>query len=341
MATPKVVLHDHLDGGLRIETILELTDAVGYRGLPTDDPAGLAQWFDQGRSLSLERYLEAFVHTVAVMQTPEAVARVAYEAGVDLAADGVIYAESRFAPTLLTEGTMSRQGALAAALEGFTRAEQETGITLRLIADAMRNFDDSLESARDAIACRILGVVGFDLAGPEKGFPPDDHLPACRAIREANLGLTLHAGEADGPHSIWAALQRCGAHRIGHGVQIIDDCDVRDGEIVGLGQVAQYVLNHQIHLEVAPTSNLHTRGWKASDHPIGMLYRAGYNVGINTDNRLMSRVSMSDEFDLVQQHHEFDRSDLHVVTRNAMLAAFCDWDTKQRLLAEIDAAYTA
>ncbi len=340
MQLPKVLLHDHLDGGLRVETVLELADAVGYRDLPADNPEALAAWFDQGRSGSLERYLEAFAHTVAVMQTPEAVERVAYEAGVDLAADGVLYAESRFAPTLLTEGEMTRVDAMRAALDGFRRASTETGIELRLIADAMRNFDDSLESAIDAIACAPDGVVAFDLAGPEKGFPPDDHLPACRAIREANLGLTLHAGEADGPHSMWAALQRCGAHRIGHGIHIVDDCEIRDGEIVKLGPVARYVRDFQVHLEVAPTSNLHTAGWTPEAHPIGMLHRAGFNVGINTDNRLMSRVEMSDEFELVQRYHGFTVADLHALTRQAMEAAFCDLDTKQRLLAQVDAAYS-
>jgi len=341
MDRPKVLLHDHLDGGLRVETILDLADQHGYKGLPASDPPGLAAWFDQGMSGSLERYLEAFAHTVGVMQTPDAVERVAYETAIDLAADGVIYAESRFAPTLLTAGEMDRRAAIEAALAGFRRAESEAGITMRLIVDAMRNLDDSLETARDAICFAGDGVVALDLAGPEAGFPPDDHVAACRLIREANLGLTIHAGEGDGPHSMWAALQRCGAHRIGHGVAIIEDCKVEDGDIVRLGPLAKYLRDYQVHLEVAPTSNLHTKGWSPAEHPIGALYRAGFNVGLNTDNRLMSRVTMTDEFDLAKQHHGFSEGDLHAVTRNAMEAAFCNWDTKRRLLAVIDNAYEA
>ena len=334
---PKVVLHDHLDGGLRVETILAL--AANYGGLPETEAGALARWFDQGTSGSLERYLEAFVHTVAVMQTPEALERVAYEAGEDLAGDGVVYAELRFAPTLLTEGPMTRHDAIEAALAGFARAEREHDIVIRLIVDAMRNFDDSLASAQAAVDFADRGVVGFDLAGPEAGFPPDDHLVACRYVREANLSLTIHAGEADGPHSMWSAMQRCGAQRLGHGIAIVEDCTIEDGAIVGFGPVASVVRDHQIHLEVAPTSNLHTHNWLPDEHPIGLMHRAGFNVGVNTDNRLMSRVDMSAEFDLLRTHHGFERPDLHAVTRRAMLAAFCDWDTKLRLVGRIDAAY--
>ena len=342
---PSVLLHEHLDGGLRVETILELADEVGYRGLPTEDPSDLTAWFDQGTAGSLERYLEAFTHTVAVMQTPAAVERVAYESGADLAADGVIYAESRFAPSLLTRDGMSRTDALAAALAGFARAEHDTGITLRLIVDAMRNFDDSLETAIETIEMRHPGIVGFDLAGPERGYPPDHHLAACRAIREANLALTIHAGEADGPHSIWSAIQRCGAMRIGHGITIIEDCTVADDaagpQITQLGPVAAFVRDHQIHLEIAPTSNLHTTDITAEAHPIGLLHRAGFNVGVNTDNRLMSRTSMSAEFALLEHDQGFTDADRLALTRNAVGAAFCDHDTKQKLLERIERAFHA
>ena len=340
-AYPKVVLHDHLDGGLRVATVLELADECGYTGLPAQEETELAEWFDQGTSGSLERYLEAFTHTVAVMQTESAIDRVAYESACDLAADGAVYAEIRFAPSLLTERGLHRVAVLEAAVNGFRRAERGTGIRVGLIADALRQWDDSAESAAAAIALRGQGVVGFDLAGPEAGFPADDHLPACRAVREAGMGLTVHAGEAFGPPSIWTALQRCGAHRVGHGVQVIDDCRVEDGTIVEYGRIAGYVRDFQVHLEVCPTSNLHTKGWTAEEHPVGVLYRHGFNVGISPDNRLMSRVSMSDEFELLATHHGFDSADFHAVTRNAMAAAFCDLDTKQRLLAEIDEAYAS
>lgn len=338
-ALPKAVLHEHLDGGLRVGTILELADAHGYRGLPAADEAGLADWFDQGRSGSLERYLEAFVHTVGVMQTAEAIERVAFEAVEDLAADGCVYAEIRFAPSLCTRQGLTLEDVIEAALNGFRRGEQATGMVTRYIADAMRHETDSEKIAAAAIAFRGQGLVGFDLAGPEAGFPPDDHIVACRMIREANLGLTLHAGEADGVDSIWRALQRCGAHRIGHGIHIVDDTVTEDGEIVELGPMASYVRDHQVPLEVCPTSNLHTAGWTPEAHPVGMLHRAGFNVTISPDNRLMSRVSMSDEFRLLADHHGFGLGDFHAVTFRAIDAAFCDWDTKQRLLATVDAGY--
>jgi len=338
---PKVVLHEHLDGGLRPTTVLELAEESGYGRLPASDPETLADWFDQGQSGSLERYLEAFGHTVAVMQTPEAIERVAFEAVQDLAADGVVYAEIRFAPSLLTERGLSRSEVVEAALAGFVRGDAATGMTTRLIVDALRHLDDSELAAEVAIDFAQAGVVGFDLAGPEEGYPPDDHLVACRMIRQANLGLTLHAGEASGPNSIWRALQRCGAHRIGHGVRIIDDCTVVDNEIVDVGRLAEYVVDFQVPLEVCPTSNLHTNGWTPAEHPIGMLHRAGFNVSLSPDNRLMSRVTMSDEFALVVNHHGFVTEDLHVLTRRAMQASFCDHATKERLMGAIDTGYSA
>ncbi len=337
---PKVVLHEHLDGGLRPASILELAEELGYDQLPASNPEELADWFDQGQSGSLERYLEAFGHTVAVMQTRDAIERVAFEAVDDLAADGVVYAEIRFAPSLLTQGGLSRSEVVEAALAGFARGDRTTGMTTRLIVDALRHLDDSELAASVAIDFADAGVVGFDLAGPEDGFPPDDHLVACRKIREANLGLTLHAGEAYGPNSIWRALQRCGAHRIGHGVRIIDDCTVEDGEIVELGRLADYVLDFQIPLEVCPTSNLHTNGWTPAEHPIGMLHRAGFNVSLSPDNRLMSRVNTSDEFVLVSDHHGFTVGDFHALTTRAMQASFTDHLTKQRLLETINHGYS-
>ena len=336
---PKAVLHDHLDGGLRVDTILELADECGYAGLPAPDTEALADWFDQGRSGSLEPYLEAFVHTVAVMQTAGAIERIAYEAVEDLAADGVVYAELRFAPTLCIREGLRIEDVIEATLAGLARGEAATGTVARYISDALRHENDSEEVARASVHFRGKGLVGFDLAGPEDGFPPDDHLVACRIIREANLGLTLHAGEAFGPDSIWRALQRCGAHRIGHGIHIVDDCRSEDGEIVELGRLASYMRDHQVPLEVCPTSNLHTAGWTAEEHPIGALHRAGFNVSISPDNRLMSRVSMSDEFTLLAQHHGFGMGDFHAVTWRAIDAAFCDWDTKQSLLARVDAGY--
>jgi len=194
---PKVELHDHLDGGLRVETILELADEYGYTDLPADTVEGLTDWFDQGRSGSLERYLEAFTHTVAVMRDHDSIRRIAYEHGMDLAADGVVYGEVRFGPSLHMIHGMTREDAIEAVLDGLAAAERETGTVLYGIACALRHETDSLEVVRAAIPFLDRGLIAFDLAGPEAGFPADDHLPACRAAREAGLGLTIHAGEAD------------------------------------------------------------------------------------------------------------------------------------------------
>lgn len=336
---PKVVLHDHLDGGLRPATILELAEEQGYDELPTDDPAELVKWFDQGASASLERYLQAFEYTAAVMQNADAVERVAYEAGIDHAADGVIYAEIRFAPSLLTHQGLTRLDAIEAACAGLDRAADETGMEFGVIVDAMRQEDDSTAVAEDALDSTGLGVVGFDLAGPEAGFPADAHLEACQIVREANLGLTIHAGEADGLESIWTALQVCGAHRIGHGVRIMDDCDVEDGEIVALGELAAYVRNFQVPLEVCPVSNTHTTQMPLADHPMGPLLRAGFNVSLSTDNRLMSRTSMSHGMQQLARHQDFSTADFEQLTINAAMASFAPLDLKLDLLDRIKAGY--
>lgn len=332
---PKVLLHEHLDGSLRPATILELAEETGYRELPVHTEKELADWFDQGRSGSLERYLESFRHTTALMQTAGAIERIAYESVVDLAADGVVYAEIRFAPSLCTGGGLTRREAVEAALAGLRSGKRSTGITTGLILDAMRDATDSLEVARLAVEMEPRGVVGFDLAGPERGYPADDHLPACRYVREASLSLTIHAGEADGPDSIWRALQRCGAHRIGHGVHIVDDCRMEEGEIVSVGRLAAYVRDHRVPLEVCITSNLHTGGYRnPGEHPAGALHRAGFVVTLSTDNRLMSRTSMSQEFALAADHLGFTTRDLLQVTEQAMAAAFCSLPAKERLLID-------
>lgn len=336
-ALPKAELHNHLDGGLRPATVIELAEEVGYRDLPSRDAAELADWFFQGESGSLESYLAAFRHTIGVMQTAPAIERVAYEAGLDLAADGVIYAELRFAPLLNTQLGLSREDAIEAALSGMARAQKRTGIVLGLIVDAMRNEPDSLPDARAAIRFAGQGVVGFDLAGPEYGFPADDHLPACRLVKENGLGLTIHAGEADGPSSVHRALTRCMADRIGHGIRIADDI----GEDDSLGGVATLVRDRQIPLEVCPSSNLHTLGITAADHPLGRLRRLGFNLTLNTDNRLMSRVSLTDEFAFAVEHHGFTLNDLHTATVAALRAAFVDHSVRQSLLEQVAPAYAS
>jgi adenosine deaminase len=339
---PKALLHDHLDGGLRIATVLELADAAGYDGLPVTDPAALADWFHQGRSGSLERYLEAFTHTIALMQTSGALERIAYEAVVDVASDGVRYAEIRFAPTLHTAGGLEPTEVVAAVAGGLRAGEADTGCMSRLIVDAMRPRHDSEEVAKLAVASRRLGVVGFDLAGPEAGYPNRGFRTACRLVGDANMPVTIHAGEGDGVSQIWQAIHECGARRIGHGVRLIEDATVTDGAITGLGPLAAYVRDLRVPLEVSVSSNLHTGIYRSPEaHPIGMLHRAGFALTVNTDNRLMSATSMTGEFRLLADSHGFEIDDFHEVTRAALVAGFGEWPRRRALIEEIDERYRA
>lgn len=331
--SPTAVLHDHLDGGLRVETVLELAEATGHR-LPATDPDALGAWFDQGSSGSLERYLEAFVHTVGVMQTADAIERVAFEAVEDHARDGVVYAEVRFDPGLCTAGGLDRFDVVEAALAGLDRAARETGLRAYLIVTALRNLRDSEEAARAAVRFAGRGVVGFDLAGPERGHPPDVHLPAIRAARAAGLGITLHAGEGDGPHSIWRALTICGADRIGHGVHIADATDFDGSTIRSLDRFATRVRDLRVPLEVAVTSNLHTDTYR-DGHPLGALYRAGFNVSVNTDNRLMSGVTVSGEYEAAASAFGLSREDLGAMTVAAIEAGFGPWSDRRRLIDDV------
>lgn len=337
-AAPKAVLHDHLDGGLRPSTILELADEQCYTGLPEDEPDALAAWFYQGDAGSLESYLRAFDQTVAVLQTEAAISRAAFEAGIDLARDGVVYAEVRHGPSLSTRRGLTREAVLEAMIDGFDRARRDTGIVIYGIATALRHETDSADVARAAVRYSNRGVVAFDLAGPESGFPPDSHLEACKIATEGGLGLTLHAGESDGPHSMWRALALCGAQRIGHGVHVVDDAEERDGELTELGAFARRVRDHRIPLEVAITSNLDTGPWAtAADHPFGALYRAGFNVSINTDNRLMSATSMTREYTLAAETFGLSDQDLRGITVRAIEAGFGDWDVRREIIEAIEA----
>ncbi len=335
-SVPKAVLHDHLDGGLRRTTILELADEQGYSGLPATEAGELASWFFQGRSGSLEVYLEAFDQTTSVMQTESAISRVAYEAGVDLAADGVVYAEVRYGLSLSMRRGLSREAVLEAMLDGFERANRDSGIAVYGIATALRHWTDSSDVARAASRYVGRGIVGFDLAGPERGFPPDAHLEACRISSESGLGLTLHAGENDRPNSMWRALALCGAQRIGHGAHVVEDARFELGVLTDLGVFATRVRDHRIPLEIAITSNLHTGSWEtASEHPFGALHAAGFNVSINTDNRLMSGISMSDEYALASSAFGLSADDLTEITIRAIESGFGDWDVRRRLIDSI------
>jgi adenosine deaminase len=335
-ALPKAVLHDHLDGGVRVATIIELADEYGYLGLPAADADSLGAWLHRGRSGSLERYLEAFEHTVAVMCSEDAIRRIAYEAGLDLASDGVVYAEVRFGPSLHMYHGLSREAAIEAVLDGFAAARAETGIVLYAIASALRQETDSEDVVRAAIPYLDRGLVAFDLAGPEAGYPADAHLAACRLAREAGLGLTIHAGEADSAASIWRAVARCGAARVGHGVRIVDETDFDGTTITKLAPLARRIRDHRVPLEVATTSNLDISAFaSAAEHPFGALYRSGFNVSINTDNRLMSGITLTDEYALAARTFDLGALDLSEMTVNAIEAGFGDWPTRRRLIDEV------
>jgi adenosine deaminase len=272
---PKVLLHEHLDGVLRPQTVIELARSAKYAGLPTEDPDALAQWFHRGANQgSLAKYLEGFSHTIAVMQTEEALERVAFEQAEDLRKDGVVYFETRFAPVFHSQKGLTHQQIVSAVLKGLDRARKDLGIASGLLICAMRNMDGSLEMAELAVDFRARGVVGFDLAGEEGGYPPKKHVDAFHYIQRENFNITVHAGEGFGKESIWQAIQYCGAHRIGHGTRLIDDIAVAEGRAVKLGDLAQYVLDKRIPLEVCLLSNVHT-GATASleQHPFKILYQ--------------------------------------------------------------------
>ncbi|MFI1097079.1 adenosine deaminase [Streptomyces sp. NPDC020917] len=338
---PKALLHDHLDGGLRPGTIVELARAGGYTALPETDPDKLGTWFREAAdSGSLERYLETFAHTCAVMQTRDALARVAAECAEDLAADGVVYAEIRYAPEQHLEGGLSLEEVVEAVNDGFRQGEQrarENGNRIRVgaLLTAMRHAARSKEIAELANRYRDAGVVGFDIAGAEAGFPPTRHLDAFDYLKRENNHFTIHAGEAFGLPSIWQALQWCGADRLGHGVRIIDDIEQKGGE-VSLGRLAAYVRDKRVPLEMCPTSNLQTGAAESyRDHPIGLLRRLHFRVTVNTDNRLMSGTTMSREFEHLVKAFGYSLDDMQWFTVNAMKSAFIPFDERLAMINEV------
>ncbi|MEV8032563.1 adenosine deaminase [Streptomyces sp. NPDC086182] len=339
---PKVLLHDHLDGGLRPGTIVELARETGYSDLPETDPGKLGLWFREAAdSGSLERYLETFAHTCAVMQTREALVRVAAECAEDLAEDGVVYAEVRYAPEQHLEGGLSLEEVVEAVNEGFREGERlarENGHRIRVgaLLTAMRHAARALEIAELANRYRDLGVVGFDIAGAEAGFPPTRHLDAFEYLKRENNHFTIHAGEAFGLPSIWQALQWCGADRLGHGVRIIDDIQVREDGSVQLGRLASYVRDKRIPLELCPSSNLQTGAADSyAAHPIGLLRRLHFRATVNTDNRLMSGTSMSQEFEHLVEVFGYSLDDIQWFSVNAMKSAFIPFDERLAMINDV------
>ncbi len=333
---PKALLHDHLDGGLRPATVVELARAHGYRDLPTEDADELGRWFAEAAdSGSLERYLDTFAHTVGVMQTRDALVRVAAECAHDLAADNVVYAEVRFAPELHVEQGLELGDIVEAVLEGFRQGSEGNGIRIGALLTGMRHAARSLEIAELAIRYRDRGVVGFDIAGAEAGHPPTRHLDAFQYMQRENGHFTIHAGEGFGLPSIWEALQWCGADRLGHGVRIVDDISVVDGVPV-LGRLAAYVRDNRVPLEMCPSSNVQT-GVVASvaEHPIGLLRKLHFRVTVNTDNRLMSGTSMNLEFERLVEGFGYRLDDLQWFTINALKSAFIPFDERLELIENV------
>jgi adenosine deaminase len=359
---PKVVLHDHLDGGLRVPTFRELADRIGHP-LPARDDDGLRAWFFQGgRGADLPRYLQAFDQTVAVLQRADALRRVAREFAEDLAADGIVHGEVRYAPELSTVDGLTYDQVLEAILAGF--ADGPDDVEVRLIVCALRHLGNADQAF--AAACRFAdaGVVAIDLAGPEDGFPASDHAGPIAAAREAGLGVTLHAGEASGPASVEDALDQ-GAQRLGHGVRIVEDlgggpggAPAREVDASGRGEgvdasgrgegvdapgpVAARVLAGQVALEVCPTSNVHT-GVVAdvASHPIARLRDAGFLVTLNTDNRLMSGVTLTSEAVALHEAFGWGVADLEALTATAVDVAFLPDAERVALRERVARGYAA
>ncbi|MDH2902659.1 MAG: adenosine deaminase [Actinomycetota bacterium] len=340
-AAPKVLLHDHLDGGVRPSTVLELAREIGYKELPTSDVDELAQWFiADAPGSDLVRYLEGFAHTTAVMQTKDQIERVASETAYDLALDGVVYAEIRFAPELHQQRGLTLDEVVESVLSGFAHGTAQARalgkvIVVRTLISAMRQAHRSEEMATLAVRYRDAGVCGFDIAGPEDGFPPTEHLPAFHLIQRENFHMTIHAGEAFGLPSIWEAVQFCDAERIGHGVRIIDDIE-RVGDEYRLGRLASYVRDRRIPLEVCPTSNVHT-GAAASlaEHPIELLRQLRFRVTLNTDNRLMSGITLSSEFAACGNVFGWTLEDMEWLTLNAAKSSFYQFDQRLALINNV------
>ena len=334
---PKVLLHDHLDGGLRPSTVIDLADISGYEELPSNNVEKLSEWFHEGANRrDLNLYLETFAHTVGVMQDEYSCHRVAKECAEDLAEDGCVYAEIRFAPSLFTMQKLSVHEVIEAVLSGFSEGSSGTNLTLRTIITAMRTSNDSKTIAEAAVDFRDKGVVGFDIAGREVGYPPTDHLEAFQLLQRENFHFTIHAGEAFGLPSIWEAVQYCGAERLGHGVRIIDDIELDASGNYILGSLASFIRDRRIPLELCPTSNIHTGAVQSlEEHPIGVLKDLGFRVTVNTDNRLMSNVSMTSELLSLNKTFGWNLDDFSWLTVNAMKSAFLPFDERIHLIEKV------
>ena len=329
---PKAELHCHLDGSVRPETLLELGDAYGV-AMPRDDADALREYMTVRDARHLEDYLERFDITLSVMQRPEALERIAYELAEDAARDGVRYLEVRYAPVLNVHAGMSLDEAIEAPLLGLARAEQDHGVIGRVIVCALRHLspDSSLEHARIAVAHRDRGVVGFDLAGGEQGNPAAAHAEAFAYARHHDLPCTCHAGEGDGAASVRQAVHSCGASRIGHGTRLIED-----------ESLTGWVNDRRIAVEICLTSNVQTRvAASYAAHPLREYFDRGLNVVLNTDNRLMSGTTLTDEYALAAEHLGFDLAELSRIALNGFESAFLPYEERARIVAHATAEVAA
>jgi len=335
---PKVLLHDHLDGGLRPQTIIELANEHKYNKLPTKDPEELAIWFHRGANKgNLVEYLQGFEHTCGVMQTREALERVAYEMIEDMKNDGVCYVETRFAPVYHTQKGLYYEESVNAVLKGLERGKKNFGVGYGLIICGMRNMKNTLDFAELAVNFRKQGVVGFDLAGEEGGYPPKKHIEAFQFIQRANFNITIHAGEAFGKESIWQAIQWCGAHRIGHATHLMEDLVYdKDGNVVQFGELAQYILDKRVPLEICLLSNVHTGAVdKIENHPFGTLFKEKFRVTINTDDRLMSDTTLTKEYLTAIEHFNLTFDDIEKININAMKSAFLHYNERLNYIYKV------
>ena len=336
---PKVLLHDHLDGGLRPQTIIDLAKDDPSIVLPAHDPEELRQWFFRGANRgSLVEYLEGFAVTCGVMQTAASLERVAYELMEDMRADGVVYTEVRFAPILHLSKGLNLEQVMTAVYRGLERGKRDFGVHYGIIVCALRNMDPaiSLKMAELAVAYREKGCVAFDLAGEEAGHPAKDHLEAFHYCKRENFNITIHAGEAFGPPSIWQALQYCGAHRIGHGTRLIEDMVIAGDSLVYIGTLANYVRDHRVPIEVCLQSNIHTGAAPSlEEHPFRFLVKNHFRVTLNTDNRLMSKTTMTDEYEIAHLTYGLTSRDFEKLSLNGMKSAFAHFDERLFLIYDV------
>ena len=333
---PKVELHDHLDGGVRPQTVIDLAREHGVE-LPADEPEGLAQWFFRGADRkNLALYLEGFRVTLSVMQTREALHRIAAETMEDLAAANGVYAEIRFAPAQHLEKGLNLEAVVSSVLSGLEQGRQKTGVEFGLIICAMRDQSVSLEIAELAANFRTKGVAGFDIAGDEYGHPPKKHLDAFEFVRQKNFNITIHAGEAFGIESIWQAIQICGAHRIGHATRLVEDMLISGTRIEKMGTLSHFIRDKRLPMEMCLSSNVQTGAARSLDeHPFHIYYRNNFRVVLCTDNRLMSNTTLGNEMFLAVKHYNLTLRDLERITINAMKSAFIHYDDRLKVIYDV------